>query len=244
MPLDPSSQEFADASRAFEAHAASLIGLRLAAVRYVTIGFGTEIGDERFPDFDLLDFGVDLVGEDGRVLHVTWGDEFEHFNIAILEGGFHTTGDEERVLKWDASSDSRWTGLVGCTVTNVEIRWYEDEETTTEVPMWAVGRLLAPGLIAAANEPAIPDPDAPTPKQPLGLRLGLRVLAVVSWIMDKLWRSESREIAFPLSLAIHFGDEQVWLAAFEDREPEPWRGADSITVVFHEDVARRFGLTD
>jgi len=35
----------------------------------------------------------------------------------------------------------------------------------------------------------------------------------------------------------------MWLAALVDDEPEPWRGADSIAVVFDEDVARRFGLT-
>lgn len=243
MPLDPSSEAFADARRGFEEKAASLVGLRLAAVRYVDIGFEPpETGHDRFPEFDLLDFGVDLVGHDGRVIHVTWGDEFEHFNIAIVDGGSRRTGDVG-VVTWDVSEGSRWTRFVGRTVTDVEIRWYEDEETTTDVPMWTVQRLLAPGLIAAANEPANPDPAAPTPRRPLGLRLGLRVLAVVSWAMHKFGRSESRQIAFPLSLALNFGDQQVWLAALEDDEPEPWRGADSITVVFDEVVARRFGLT-
>lgn len=240
MPLDPSSQAFAGARRVFEENAASIVGLRLAAVRYVDLGSEpSDTGHDRFPEFDLLDLGVELIGDDGRVIYVTWGSEFEHFNIAIVDSSSPRTGDEV-VVTWDVSDGTRWTRLVGQSVTDVEIRWYEDEETTTEVPMWTVRRLLAPGLIAAANEPESP---ASAPRRPLGLRLGLRVLAVMSWVLHKVGRSESRKVAFPYSLALSFGEQQVWLAALVDDEPEPWRGADSITVVFDEDVARRFALT-
>jgi hypothetical protein len=244
VPLDPGSQEFADARRVFEEHAASLVGLRLAAVRYVDLGSEpSETGHDRFPEFDLLDLGVELIGDDGRVTYVTWGSEFEHFNIALVDSG-SPRSDDEVVVTWDVSDGTRWARLVGRTVTDVQIQWYEDEETTTEMPMWTVRSLLAPGLIAVANEPASTDPAAPTPRRPLGLRLGLRLLAVVSWFLHKIGRSESRQVAFPLSLALTFGDQRVWLAALVDDEPEPWRGADSITVVFDEDVAKRFGLTD
>jgi hypothetical protein len=61
----------------FEARARRLlVGLRPMAVRYIEIDYdasGPMFGKE--PEFDSLDFGLELVGEDGRVVGLEWSDD-------------------------------------------------------------------------------------------------------------------------------------------------------------------------
>jgi hypothetical protein len=50
-------------------------------------------------------------------------------------------------------------------------------------------------------------------------------------------------VVLPLCAGAHFGDRAVWVAALELGDGEPWRGADSMTVVFDADLARNLGLS-
>src|SRR5688500_451669 len=81
MSIDVERRKPAKGRAAFEARAQRLVGLRLAAVRYVA-GVNS-LGHERRTEYDLLDFGVELVGDDGRSVYVA--SEFGDFNLVILD---------------------------------------------------------------------------------------------------------------------------------------------------------------
>jgi len=133
---------------AYDRLAQRVVGLRLARVRYVVLGPDDEADEPSFDwdtEFDHLDWGLELVGENGRVVGFGWESAFEEFNLGIYEGGLGRTG--EPVL--DASRSPRWKPLVGRAVTAVDVRWIEDEATSVTYAAEDTGvALLGLGLLA------------------------------------------------------------------------------------------------
>lgn len=112
--------------RAFERRARRLVGLRLAAVRYVG-GINTD-GYERAPGIDTTSHGVELIGDDQRYVYIT--SEYGDFNVVTWDRPL-----ESARTVWDLSSDDRWRPYVGRTLTRIEISSYVDNEPVIHVPL-------------------------------------------------------------------------------------------------------------
>jgi hypothetical protein len=232
--------------RAYDRAAQSLVGLRLATVRYVEIDYASmeypAPAYDRMPDVDSLDYGLDLAFEGGRVVGFTWGQEFEMYDLELAEGGI-PKGD---AAVWDVSETSRWRSFVGSRINRVEVEWIEDEERSVvlsgrsaRIPLL----LLRRSLLKSIAQPASPSPLADPMPEGLSLRarLGRRVL---DWALGARGEVEVRQRMFPLAVCLHFRDQRVWIAILEVMDDgEPFHCADTVTVAFDEDVALRLELS-
>ena len=76
------------------------------------------------PEFDSVDYGLELVGDGGRVVGLEWTDRFDVWcGVWIVEGGIGKVG---RAV-WDVSERSRWSSMVGRCLTHVEVHWVDLE---------------------------------------------------------------------------------------------------------------------
>lgn len=127
-------------------HAQLMVGAILTSVRYVNIDYerldrlpaseGTgprNITDPTewdaplwsCPGFDAVDYGIDLVMEDGRIFSVTWDTpgRFEGIGIRaepLLSSGFLADAD---VAIWDVSRKRRWQDKCTRQVTQVDLNY-------------------------------------------------------------------------------------------------------------------------
>ena len=247
MAEEPNAASAAAERAAFEARALSLVGLRLAAVRYLEFQY-SEPPEPAFrgPEFDSLDWGLEVVGDDGRVVGFGWSSEFEHFNVAILEDGLGIEATD-RTMIWDVSADSRWSAFLGRRVTGVRIQWIEDEETWVEmrgllarVPLAVLRPSILSAMTRAVGE-AAPKAGRPWP----GARgwLGHHALNLASWAARARGNVELRRRSFPLSVELELEGRHVWIGAVEPSEDgDHWTAANHISVAFDEDAARELGL--
>lgn len=103
----------------YEAQVARLIGLRLPAVRYYELP--GEPGWNAHLNFDSLDYGLDLQGEDGRCFGLIWGQTFAQYDVAVLS---HALLQELSSATFtDVSLESRWADVTGQVITTVMVSW-------------------------------------------------------------------------------------------------------------------------
>ena len=126
----------------FERRVEALAGGRVVRVRYHEIDYLNDDGRplavpawNGSPDFDSLDYGLDLTMDDGAVFHVTWGTEFAQYGVTVQTEPLH---DVSAVRAWDVSASSRWATLVGKRITSADVfwSWFElaDGSQRTEYP--------------------------------------------------------------------------------------------------------------
>ena len=118
----------------FENRVEELIGSQLSGVRYHEIdyfnGDGQPLAEPQWgwcPDFDSLDYGLDLLTEDSGVFHVTWGTEFTQYGVTVQNSKFNNVGvqDVSVVRVWDVTRESRWTHLVGQRIVAADVFWQD-----------------------------------------------------------------------------------------------------------------------
>ena len=105
----------------FNALAQKIIGLRLSEVAYYEIEdnepgylYKTDIGH-------FLDFGLDLVAEDGRCFSILWDDTFFQFGVGIYS---HSAAKQIRVdRRWVVTKNSEWAPCIGETIKSAEVFW-------------------------------------------------------------------------------------------------------------------------
>lgn len=99
----------------------SLVGRRLTGVRYFELRYDTpQPRWNRDPDFDSLDFGIELDTESGDAYWITWGNEFLTYALAIE---INTQSDRSRMREWNVSMENRWLGLIGLQITGAQLYW-------------------------------------------------------------------------------------------------------------------------
>jgi hypothetical protein len=196
--------------RAFDEHAQSLVGLRLASVMYVSIG------DEgvwaEHPEVDTLDYGVDLVGDGGRVVGFTWGDSFYTYALQIDEGGGWRPDEEEGGV-WDVSEASRWSSLIGSTVTGVTVQWIDEEDASVDLSPRA-SRLAIRLLYDSMLDPEPESDDPPrraSPWRRLKTSIGLATVSLAARLTRLRDRSPGKRLVYPLSVELELGEQRVWI---------------------------------
>lgn len=114
----------------FDRQVRSLEGRSLAGVRYFTLPAEPDILQadrkgqpwrELSDRFDYLEYGLDLVMEDGRVFGITWGWEFAAYGLSFVDGTIGPIGDPTFV--WDVGVTTRWKPLLHRTITEAELFW-------------------------------------------------------------------------------------------------------------------------
>jgi hypothetical protein len=100
----------------------SLAGQRLSGVAYFEIGYdgSSKPAWNRDPDFDSLDYGLELRFESGDVCWISWGNDFYTYALRIE---INTHEDRGRMRVWEVSETSRWRSLVGQEITGAQIYW-------------------------------------------------------------------------------------------------------------------------
>ncbi len=110
---------------ALDAHATLLRGTRLAAVRYAEIDYGGAPGWERGGGrLDALDFGLELVTARGQTVAVTWGSEFSHYGLWLLDRPLMgTVLAGPGVVVRDVTEWPSWAALLPHPVVAARVRW-------------------------------------------------------------------------------------------------------------------------
>lgn len=100
----------------------SMVGPRIAGVVYFELGVYSDPGPawDRDPDFDELDFGLELRLDDGDAYWISWGNAIYAYALSIE---VDSTEDRRHMRQWDVSSNSRWQPLIGRAVTRAQIYW-------------------------------------------------------------------------------------------------------------------------
>ncbi len=104
-----------------DALAQKMVGLKLAEVVYYEIEdnepgylYKSDVGH-------FLDFGLDLVAEDGSCFSILWDSTFFQFGIGIHP---HSAAQQIRVDRsWVVTKNSEWTPFTGKTIKSAEIFW-------------------------------------------------------------------------------------------------------------------------
>ena len=108
----------------YELEARKLIGQKLVVVRYYEINYGSE--DEQLeqpmwnqnPDFDSLDFGVELLFQDTNSCFLIWD-----IKLNCIRFDFGSQEVSTNMKMWDVSSSSRWKNYLGQDIQDIQIRW-------------------------------------------------------------------------------------------------------------------------
>lgn len=217
-----------------------MVGLRLAGVRYVGMDYD-DPSFERGDELDSLDYGVELVGDDGRVVGLTWDDTFRGYGIGICEGA-SIRGAGHAV--WDVSASTRWSSFIGEELTAVDVQWAE--EGWVELPR-RFGRLallvLRGPLVQSAAQPA-GSPPRLGPLRRAQAWLG-GVLVRLGAAVASRARTPSGTDVYPLAFTLRFGDRRICVAAIMVDEEGSVRmhGGDEIVVTADDRVAADLGLT-
>jgi hypothetical protein len=136
-----------------EEHASALVGAHIVSVRYFEIDYArlrdaTEgevqrggrlitAGDEwsdpswRWPDFDAVDFGVELDTADGVTFGLVWQQAGMNEGITMRRESLRPgrlVADGAFAI-WDVTERSRWTALMPQRVTAVELFWHRLEHS-------------------------------------------------------------------------------------------------------------------
>lgn len=106
----------------FESIAASLIGETIVSVSYFEIAY--ENNNQMWsydPEYDSLDYGLDLVMKSGKTKGIIWGSEFCQYGVSINSASLST--QLKGVRKLDVSKNSRWQNLIGEEILTAKVVW-------------------------------------------------------------------------------------------------------------------------
>ncbi|AWN22490.1 hypothetical protein DKM44_03930 [Deinococcus irradiatisoli] len=114
----------------FEGEAQQLVGLQLKRVRYYELQGGWPSWNAD-PDYDSLDHGLDLVGDD-VAYSITWDSTFWCYGLRVQSGtlvDFLFGGQFT-----DVSAESRWSTLLGQRVIQTQLIWELVSDPSVEQP--------------------------------------------------------------------------------------------------------------
>jgi hypothetical protein len=106
----------------FDSIAESLIGETIVSVSYFEIAY--ENSKQMWcydPDYDSLDYGLDLVMESGETKGIIWGSEFCQYGVSINSASLST--QLKGVHKINVSNNSRWQNLIGEKILSSKVVW-------------------------------------------------------------------------------------------------------------------------
>lgn len=72
------------------------------------------------PDFDSLDYGMDLMFSDGSMCHFCWGDKFVQYGLSIQWKPQEYTNE---VRAWRVALASRWNSLLSRRIYAANVYW-------------------------------------------------------------------------------------------------------------------------
>lgn len=125
--------EIEEARLKLDGHVRSLIAQRLSSVAYFEIAYdGSERVWNRDPDFDSLDYGLELRFHNGDACWITWGSDFYTYALKI---DVNTQEDRGRMRERDVSHTSRWQSLVGQEIVGTQIYW-DWQRVGSDPPRW------------------------------------------------------------------------------------------------------------
>jgi len=102
-----------------------LLGKHIERVVYVELDIDPNFGNSwnRYPEFDSLNFGVDLYTRQGEVTGFIWGRENECWELTLTNGSI-TAGLAPGFREIEMTANKRWQEVVGNEIINISI--YED----------------------------------------------------------------------------------------------------------------------
>jgi len=142
--------------RDLERRCSALVGEVLESVRYVE-GDYAEPEWNRVADYDSVDFGVELCMHSRQTFALMWDYAPVDFAMNLVVGAVPVI---EGVPRLDVSATSRWSSLIGQTVTECGVVWRPIEGTRDEVNSQTIrlvfdnhGRVLVTASEFGANAP-------------------------------------------------------------------------------------------
>ena len=110
----------------------SLVGQRLVGVAYYEVRNDGDLAFwDRQPDFDTLDYGLELRFSSGDRCWVSWGNDFYTYALKVE---LNTSEDRGRMRERDASQ-TRWSGLLGRRIAIARIYW-DWQQVGDDAPRW------------------------------------------------------------------------------------------------------------
>lgn len=109
-----------------EARLQRLVGRTLTGVCYFEIDYGTP--NPTWSDdwgVDSLDFGLQLILDDGSRCNLSWGGEFAQYGISLEAP---VAESARRIRSAEVSESSRWHTLLGRRIGAVRVYWCLAEE--------------------------------------------------------------------------------------------------------------------
>ena len=106
----------------FESSIQNLVGEIIQRVSYFEIAY--ENGKEYWnsePEFDSLDYGLDLKMGSGVTKGIMWGGEFYQYGISLVPASLDSQLKGNRKL--DVSTVSRWQELIGSRIKSAKVVW-------------------------------------------------------------------------------------------------------------------------
>lgn len=123
---------------AFKEQVQSLVGRELAGVLYFEIPYLNDDGSIpgpfwcESPDFDSLDFGLELITADGDRCWIGWGNQFYTYALDVK---LNANRDRGLMREIDVSYGSRWEPLLGGTIAQAQVFW-DWEAIGNGPPVW------------------------------------------------------------------------------------------------------------
>ena len=106
----------------FESIVASLIGETIVSVSYFEIAYENNKQMWSYdPEYDSLDYGLDLVMESGKTKGIIWGNEFYQYGVSINSASL--SAELKGVRKINVSKNSRWQNLIGEEIITAKVMW-------------------------------------------------------------------------------------------------------------------------
>ena len=149
--------------RRYDRVAQSLVGMRLAPSATSSLLPGGEGNPE--PQYDRIAGGCRWITasiskfEDARSVGFTWGQEFEIYDLDLVEG---SVAHEGAAVVGTSRRRNRWRSFVGKRVTQVDVQWIEDEEES---------------VVLSGRAARIPAPHPPAEHSPIRLSIFVSIPA-------------------------------------------------------------------
>jgi len=109
---------------ALEERCGGLVGDAVTSVAYVEMEYDEPMWNLT-EDYDSVDHGVELRLSSGRMVALLWDHAIVDFGMRMVEGNVTVI---EGVPRLDVSTTSRWSSLIGRTITRCRVLWKPDED--------------------------------------------------------------------------------------------------------------------